>query len=97
VPAYTGEQALSQLSYWHVKWIIPAALVQAALELGGGDPVRGLEVIVERGEPWMRNLARELLLDRRELERILADIRDGLRPDPDLVEKILKTIENRLN
>ena len=85
---------MSQLSYWHVRWVVPAALVQAALELGGGDVERGLRLIAERGETWMRGLALELQANKRELSRILEDLEDGLRPDPEIVRKIISTVLN---
>ncbi|MCE4624368.1 MAG: hypothetical protein F7C35_00685 [Desulfurococcales archaeon] len=83
---------MSQLTYWHVRWVIPAAVVKAALELGGGDVEKGLDMIIERGEYWMRSIALELKLDRRELQRIIDDLKDGLRVDDDLVEMIKRRV-----
>ena len=85
---------MSQLTYWHVRWVIPAALVRAALELGG-DAEAGLRLIAERGEPWMRSLALELLYDKEELRRILEDLREGISADTELVEIIKRSVKRR--
>jgi len=87
-----GDGVLSQLTYWHVRWVVPAALVKAALELGEGNAIQGLHMIAEKGELWMRSLARELLANPQELDRIIQDLEDGLRPDPELVDMIIKKI-----
>ena len=89
-----GDGSLSQLTYWHVRWVIPAALVRAALELGGDAEV-GLRLIAERGEPWMRSLALELLYDKEELRRILEDLREGAATDTELVEIIKRSVKRR--
>ena len=87
-----GDGSLSQLTYWRAKWVIPAALVKAAVEIGSGDVRKGLEVIVERGEFWMKNLAVELLYNREELGFIVRSLQDGLRADEELVERIKKAV-----
>ena len=89
-----GDGSLSQLTYWHVRWVIPAALVRAALELGGSAEA-GLRLIAERGEPWMRSLALELLYDKEELRRILEDLREGAATDTELVEIIKRSVKRR--
>ena len=81
-----------QLTYWHVRWVIPAAVVKAAIELGEGDVERGLDMIIDHGKYWMRSIALELKLDRKELQRILEDLKDGLTVDNDLVETIKRRV-----
>lgn len=84
--------ALQQLTYWHVRWVIPAAMIEAARIVGRGNVEEGLRIIAERGEPWMRNLAEELLNNREEREWILREFADGATTDRTIVEMILKKV-----
>ncbi len=84
---------MSQLSIWEVRWAIPAAVVRAAEEIGGGGlegVMKGLRLLAERsGEEWVRLLSRELLADPERVEEILEA---RIQPDEKLVEKILRSI-----
>ncbi len=64
------------------------------MELGRGDVVKGLRIIAERGEPWMRNMALELLNARSDLEEILANLKAGMAVDKRLVDEITKKVKN---
>ncbi len=69
-------------------------MVKAASILGRGWSFQqlneGLTLIVEKGEPWMKELAKELLSDKKLLERLVRDLHNGMSPDRRIVEIILK-------
>lgn len=87
-----GQTLFKELTYWDIRWVIPAALVEAAQVLGGGDVEEGLRIIAERGEPWMRSLAEELLSNRGEREWILREFAEGATTDQTLVEIIVMEV-----
>ena len=86
---------LSRLTYWHVRWLVPAAVVEAARRLAG-DPVEGLRLIKQYGEPWMKNIAEELLINRAELQRILEDLLDGLPTEERLVDYVVEAVRRTM-
>ncbi len=69
---------VSQLSYWEIKWAIPATVVQAASLLTRStrleDVLRGLLVIAESEcvDEWVRLLARELARNPSRVKEILS-------------------------
>ncbi len=91
-----GAGKMSQLSYWHIKWAIPAAVVNVAARIGGGwskqQIMRGLEALSNTSVSWVSELAQELATNPVLLDSILYEIRNGMRPDPQLVGKILSSI-----
>lgn len=82
-----GSRSPLTLSEWRLAHELPAAVVLAAGELGRGDYVRGLEMMARRADAWPGRVARWLLEDRRELERVLGELAAGLRPAREYVEE----------
>ncbi len=70
----------------------PAAVVFVASELGGGNIRAGLTKLAQRRERWWGRVADWLLNNRDELERVLGEMRLGLRPPLELVAEINKEL-----
>ena len=70
----------------------PGAVVEAAKIIANGNAEAGLEIIAKRTDAWYGRVARWLLEDRGELDRIRRELEAGLRPRRELVDEVLKGV-----
>jgi len=78
-------------SAWYLQYVIPASILEAGRIIGEGDVEKGLKIIAERGDWWMRVFALELYYNERERKKILEDSKPDYKLVKYIVAKLLST------
>lgn len=77
---------------WRLEHELPAAVVIAAMRLGGGDYIRGLNIIASDLSRWPGRVARWLLDHPEELQQALDDVKHGIRVSDEVMDEVLGVI-----
>ena len=79
-------------SEWRLTHEAPGAVVEAAKIIANGNVEAGLEIIAKHTDVWYGRVARWLLEERGELERVAKELEAGLRPRRELIDEVLKGV-----